>query len=155
MSERASEFDKHQRNVLNDTTDLSVLSGLAMRHQVALNKTYEAWKRFAAIPNDPVAPELQQRLEIMSQAGAAEALIAFSVEPSNMAYGINAIKVDPDTLAELPDSSAQVGLVGGLVHGGRPTEDFTPADLSFAVERLTEQNQAGLIYGLLIDTVTL
>jgi hypothetical protein len=137
-------FDKGKRAIVDMNTALALMSGLAIRYHDGLKRV----ERLASIPYDPAGPALQAQVPEMQRAVAAEVPMAFSLEPSNMAVSVNAIKVDPNTGAEIPHSAVQVGLVGGLARDGQPSRDFTEEDLRLAVQRLREQKQAGLVYGL-------
>jgi hypothetical protein len=133
MSEAS--FGEHKRQTVDETTAISLISGLAIRYHGALRNNADRWQRLASIPNDSAAPVLKPKVEQMQRAVTAEVPIAFSLEPSNMAVSVNAIKVDPDTGTEIPYSAIQVGLIDGLAKDGLPSGDFSVEDLSLAVER--------------------
>ncbi len=141
-------FDERKRAVVDESTALSLMSGLAIRYHGALRSNAYRWERLASIPYDPAEPALKPQVAQMQRAVTAEVPMAFSLEPSNMAVSVNAIKIDPDTGAEVPYSAVQVGLVGGLARDGQPSGDFSDDDLDLAVQRLREQKQAGLTYGM-------
>ncbi len=147
MSE-AFDFNERKRAVVDENTTLSLMSGLAIRYHGALRSNADRWERLASISNDLAANALKQKVAQMQGSVSAEVPIAFSLEPSNMAASINAIKVDPSTGAEIQHSAVRVGLVGGLAKDGQPSGGFSAEDLSLAVQRLREQKQAGLVYGL-------
>jgi len=144
MSE-AIGFNEQHRAIVDETNIMSVMSGLAIRYHDSLRSESRRWERLAKNVGDPDA--VAGAHEVFD-AFQAETPIAFSLEPSNMAVSVNAIKVNPGTGAEIPRSAIQVGLVGGLAKDGQPSGDFSGEDLSLAVQRLREQKQAGLVYGL-------
>jgi hypothetical protein len=125
-----------QQGILSKNTAGAALSGLALRYHQSLCAEAKHLHRMASIPNDPAAGAFKPKAEQASLLIGAEAPIAFSLEPSNM------------TGTELPGSEIQIGMVGGLAGDGKPTKPFSSEDLSFAVQQLKEQKQAGLVYGL-------
>lgn len=144
MSEAVG-LNEKQRTIVDETTVMSVMSGLAIRYHDSLRTESQNWERYAKNVGDPGAiAAAYESVDAMQ----AEAPIAFSLEPSNMAVCVKAIKVDPNTGVEISRSAVQVGLVGGLAKDGQPSGDFNSEDLSLAVQRLKEQKQAGLVYGL-------
>lgn len=142
------DFDELKHAIVDESTALSLMSGLAIRYHNGLKRSARTLERLASIPNDPAAPALQAQIPELQRAVMAEVPMAFSLEPSNMAVSVNAIKVDPNTGAEIPHSAVQVGLVGGLARDGQPSGDFSGDDLTLAVQRLREQKQTGLVYGM-------
>jgi len=148
MSEVTS-FNERKRAVVDESTALSLMSGLAIRYHRALEHQLDEVERFALIANDPAAETLKSKiLPQIRSAISAEAAIGFSLRPSNMAVGVNVIKIDPNTGNEILFSDTQIGLMGGLAQDGQPSGEFNEDDLTLAVQRLREQKQAGLTYGM-------
>jgi hypothetical protein len=137
-----------QQGILSKNTAGAALSGLALRYHQSLCAEAKHLHRMASIPNDPAAGAFKPKAEQASLLIGAEAPIAFSLEPSNMTVSVTAVMVDSTQGTELPGSEIQIGMVGGLAGDGKPTKPFSSEDLSFAVQQLKEQKQAGLVYGL-------
>jgi hypothetical protein len=140
------EFGEGQQAVLDENTRLALLSGLAIRYHTALRGNAARAERVSKIPNDPAASRYARVAELTRRAVGAEVPMAFSLEPSNMAVSVHAIKVDTNG-AEIPHTSVQIGLVGGLAGEGKASGSFSDEDLSLAVQRIRDQREAGLGYG--------
>lgn len=147
-----SEFirlNEQKRAVVDESTALSVMTGLAIRYHRVLKGQFDDMEQLASIVNDPDASKFNSViLPRMRLALNAEVPLAFCLQPSNMAVCINVLKIDPITGNQLVLSDVNVGLMGGLAKDGQPSDGFTSDDLSFAVQRLREQLKVGLIYGL-------
>lgn len=130
---------------MHQNTVVSVMSGLAIRYHNSLSAEAKRWEQLAKNARDPGAIAGAYRT---FDALHAEAPISFSLEPSNMAVSVKVNKVNPHGGELIEGSDIQVGLVGGLAGEGNPTTPFSDEDLQIAVERLREQKQVGLIYGL-------
>ena len=124
-------------------------NGLAQRHFKALASQATFWERCATL-DDAKSEAFRKSAERLHSAAGAELPYAFSIEPSNMAVSVQLIKVDPETGTKVDGSGVQVGLMGGLASDGTPNvrDGFTQDDLNLAVERLIEQKDLGLIYGM-------
>lgn len=148
MTKVPGEFGELQQAVLHENTVISVMSGLAVRYHDEFRRVTDAWTRVGQLEDYPLASEHAKRAEQYREALTAEVPLAFSLEPSNMAVSVKVNKINPIDGQLMDGSDYQVGLVGGLAGDGRPSKPFTNEDLQLAVERLREQKQAGIVYGL-------
>lgn len=145
MSEFANSEIK--QGIVDQNTSLALLSGFIRRYHDGLRNNLRFQERIASLDCE-YSGNYARAAEQTRLALRAEAPVAFSVEPSNLAASVHVIKVNPDSGEEIPGSSVQIGLAGGLAKDGFASRDFTDQDLSFAVERVRAQEQAGLYYGL-------
>jgi len=148
-------FNEEQADVLHQNTVISVMSGLAIRYHTHFQRVADTWARLGQVQGDELAEVYAKRSEQFRAALIAEVPLVFSLQPSNMAVSVMVNKINPHTGELIDGSDYQVGLVSGLTGHDQPSKPFTAEDLKLAVERLKEQKQAGLVYGLTSGSVFL